>query len=261
MESRGIRRSRNEEEEESYFISMADMMVGLLFIFIILLLYFALQMKEATAQLKGANDDRTVLLEKLEDRLNARLAAYNLQIEVNTETGVLSLPNGDNILFATGEWELSGQGREVVSIVGQEMVAVLPCYSDILPGGPPRSDCGGASHKIDAIFVEGHTDSVPFPPRGNIRDNLDLSTLRATRTYSQLTIAAPGLEKLVNRSGTVPVPILSVSGYGAQRPVPGGGGTEEQQNARNRRIDIRFLMIAPPSDVGREINRRMEGER
>ena len=40
---RGVRRSRGHEEEESYFISMADMMVGLLFVFLILLLYFALQ--------------------------------------------------------------------------------------------------------------------------------------------------------------------------------------------------------------------------
>jgi len=39
MASRGVRRSRGEEEQESYFVSMADMMVGLLFVFIILLLY------------------------------------------------------------------------------------------------------------------------------------------------------------------------------------------------------------------------------
>jgi len=35
------------EEEESYFISMTDLMVGLLFIFIIMLMVFALQYREA----------------------------------------------------------------------------------------------------------------------------------------------------------------------------------------------------------------------
>jgi hypothetical protein len=35
------------EEDESYFISMTDLMVGLLFIFIIMLMVFALQYREA----------------------------------------------------------------------------------------------------------------------------------------------------------------------------------------------------------------------
>jgi chemotaxis protein MotB len=34
------------EEEESYFVSMTDLMVGLLFIFIIMLMVFALQYRE-----------------------------------------------------------------------------------------------------------------------------------------------------------------------------------------------------------------------
>ena len=33
-------------EEENYFVSMTDLMVGLVFVFIILLMYFALQFQE-----------------------------------------------------------------------------------------------------------------------------------------------------------------------------------------------------------------------
>src|SRR3954469_21744815 len=39
--------SDEQEEEESYFISMTDIMVGLLFIFIILLMYLVTQLREA----------------------------------------------------------------------------------------------------------------------------------------------------------------------------------------------------------------------
>lgn len=39
----GVVRRRHADEGESYFMSMTDMMVGLLLIFIILLAYFALQ--------------------------------------------------------------------------------------------------------------------------------------------------------------------------------------------------------------------------
>ncbi len=44
--ARGVRRSRATEEEECYFISVADTMVELLLIFVILLLYFARQLQQ-----------------------------------------------------------------------------------------------------------------------------------------------------------------------------------------------------------------------
>jgi chemotaxis protein MotB len=40
-------RRHTVEEKESYFVSMTDLMVGLLFIFIIMLMVFALQYREA----------------------------------------------------------------------------------------------------------------------------------------------------------------------------------------------------------------------
>ena len=260
MDSRGVRRSRGQEDEESYFISMADMMVGLLFIFIILLLYFALQFRQTTDALTGANKTRTEILKKLEVRLDQRLGAFGLKVEVNTETGVLSLPNKDNILFATKKYELSDKGREAITIVGQEMAAVLPCYADILPGGPTPMDCSNSrNHKIDAIFVEGHTDGVPLNQIEIPRNNLELSTLRATTTFQQIISTVPGLEFLVNKSGSRPMKILSVSGYGDSRPLPDAVVGTEDGNARNRRIDLRFLMVTPQSDVGAEISQRMAG--
>jgi hypothetical protein len=38
-------------DEESYFVSMTDIMIGLVFIFVILLMFFAMRLQEATAQL------------------------------------------------------------------------------------------------------------------------------------------------------------------------------------------------------------------
>lgn len=40
-------------EEENYFVSMTDLMVGLVFVFIILLMYFALQFQDVTEELTG----------------------------------------------------------------------------------------------------------------------------------------------------------------------------------------------------------------
>jgi chemotaxis protein MotB len=253
MDSRGVRRSRSEEEEESYFVSMADMMVGLLFIFIILLLYFALQFRQTTDTLTSAGQTRREILETLKERLDRRLRPYYLTVRIDVETGVLSLPN--SILFETGQFELSPQGRQAVGIVADELSAVLPCYSDTVPGGPQCRGRAIAANKIDAIFIEGHTDRDPLSGAGVLQDNMDLSALRATNTFRHLTDSHPELEQLVNRSGHQPVPILGVAGYGERRAVPDATGTPEQIKARNRRIDLRFLMVTPRSPEGEAMSR------
>ena len=82
MRSRVLRHT--VEEDESYFISMTDLMVGLLFIFIIMLMVFALQYREAerknleaelvikktTARLVDADQVRDEILENLRQYLS-----------------------------------------------------------------------------------------------------------------------------------------------------------------------------------------------
>lgn len=246
MEARGVRRTRAEEEQESYFISMSDMMVGLLFIFIILLLYFALQFRQTTETLTGAGETRREILETLKRRLDERLRPYDLTVRIDPVTGVLSLPN--SVLFETAQYELTPQGRAAIGIVAEELAIVLPCYADVARGGPP---CLGqeAEHKIDAILVEGHTDANPLIGSGTLRDNFDLSALRATHTFRQLLTVRRGLRALENRSGRRPVPILGVAGYGEFRPDPQAHGSPEEVNAWNRRIDLRFLMVTPAAEA------------
>jgi len=256
MDSRGIRRSRSEEEEESYFVSMADMMVGLLFIFIILLLHFALQFRQTTDTLTSAGQTRREILETLKERLDKRLKPYNLTVRIDAETGVLSLPN--SILFGTGQFALSPQGRQAVGIVADELSAVLPCYTDRAPGGPACRGKPVAANKIDAIFIEGHTDSDPLSGGGVLQDNMDLSALRATNTFRQLIDTHPELEQLVNSSGRQPVPILGVAGYGERRAAPDAKGTPDEIKAQNRRIDLRFLMVTPKSAEGEALSRMLK---
>ena len=69
---------------------------------------------------------------------------------------------------------------------------------------------------------------------------MDLSARRATNTFRAMQAAAPELERMMNGSAR---PILSVSGYGADRPV--APGNSEEAKTRNRRIDLRFLMESP----------------
>ena len=47
-----VNRTGHDESEESFFVSMTDIMVGLLFIFIILVVYFVLQVRIETQKVR-----------------------------------------------------------------------------------------------------------------------------------------------------------------------------------------------------------------
>lgn len=229
----------HDEEEESYFISMSDMMVGLVFIFIILLVYFAVQFRQTTQELTGANQTRKEILEEIKNVL----AKDHIIVEIDDKTGVLRLPA--ELLFDSGQAQLKPEGQSKVAVVASALARVLPCYTF---GAQRSGSCERSPHRIDAIFVEGHTDSDYLVPRGGMRDNYDLSVIRATNVYRRLLDSEPVLGTLMNIPGAEgrPVRVLSVSGYGPDRPVR--DGYSEEAKAYNRRIDLRFLMATPDTE-------------
>lgn len=239
-------------EEENYFVSMTDLMVGLVFVFIILLMYFALQFQDVTEELTGANKTRTEILEQLQRKLKEQ----GVPVIIDSENGVLRLP--DSVLFDSGQRELKPQGRTNVDHLAAALIDILPCYSD---GIAKPASCPQSKHKLESVYIEGHTDSDRYAGSGGLKDNWDLSVVRATNTYRTLIEYQPGLSSLCAPKQGRCDPILSVSGYGPQRPVPDGQGTEEERKQQNRRIDLRLIMMTPDSGeaeraVANRINRK-----
>lgn len=229
MESRVLRRPH--EEGESYFISMTDLMVGLVLIFIILLAYFALNLQARTAELTGANQARVEILRDLERALEEK----GLEVSIDIETGVLRLP--DDVLFESGQFRLTSRGEAAVQKVADAMAAILPCYTE-------GAACQGerSPYRIDAIFVEGHTDQDRMS--GGM-DNYDLSVMRAANTFRAIKNSNTLVDQMRNLTPDDPrsAKILSLSGYGPDRLVD--DGEDLVAKARNRRIDLRFLMMSP----------------
>ncbi|GGB51606.1 OmpA/MotB family protein [Blastomonas aquatica] len=239
-------------EEENYFVSMTDLMVGLVFVFIILLMYFALQFQEVTEELTGANKTRTEILEQIQETLKAR----GVPVIIDRENGILRLP--DSILFDSGQYQLKPQGRVNVGYLAEALRDVLPCYSK---GLDRTASCPPSEHLIESVYIEGHTDSARFAGAGALKDNWDLSVVRATNTFRTLTELQPGLVSLCAPKQTRCEPILSVSGYGPQRPVPDTQGDEGEQMQQNRRIDLRLIMMAPDSgETRQELQERLSGK-
>ena len=241
-----------EGGEESYFVSMTDMMVGMVFIFIILLMYFALQFRDVTDQLAGADRTRAQILEQLQRTLKAK----GVDVTIDTQNGVLRLP--DAILFDSGNPELKPQGETAVGKLADALEDVLPCYTHSAAHAPARPGCPPTSHFIESLYIEGHTDADRFAGSGLLKDNWDLSAERATNTYRALTRFRPDLTDRCAQQGGGCAPVLSVSGYGPQRPIDRGDSEAAKQ--RNRRIDLRIIMVTPDAgDSVRAFERRLGG--
>ncbi len=222
-------------EEEGYFVSMTDMLVGMLFLFIIMLMFFAMKFNEAaivhreTVQdLISADETRKDILEDI----GRSLKMQGVAVVIDTENGILRLP--ESILFNVDKSVLTPQGSQALEKLAASLAHVLPCYS-FAPGLGRPANCPASTHSVESIFVEGHTDST-----GDDEHNWRLSTDRAFHTYQDLIQSQQDLASLQNRDGH---PVISIAGYGKQRPAFPNDTVEHK--SQNRRIDLRFIMSPP----------------
>lgn len=240
------------EEDENYFVSMTDMMVGVLFIFIILLMVFALNFREQTdvsedqiKRLQEAAQQAEVVADRLQElqaevrtelaaitqsdrvrselleEIRTQLTALGLEVRIDEANGVLRLTE-NAIRFPVDSAVLSDSAADNVAKVALVLSEVLPAYT---------ADGGEKPAHVETVFVEGHTDIT-----GRDERNWQLSTERAVNTYRHLTRSQPQLRTLHNDSGTE---IVSVSGYSSTRSVP---TVPSSDYAVHRRIDLRFVM-------------------
>lgn len=254
-----------DDDGGGYLIAVSDMMSALLFVFLITLVAFVINFQFATAeqqeaqaeavaekeraeaqrdraraeqqQLESVRDDLTNarrLREEMLEAIRQELEERGIRVEIDSEHGILRLTE-NAISFKSGQATLAQREREKLSEVAAVLAEVIPCYAANAP-----EDCEARTQgKLEAVFIEGHTDNVPLQG-GRFRDNWDLSAQRAMYTYRAISSAQPELVQLRNELGQ---PLFSVSGYGAGRPVV--RHDEPTPDPRNRRIDLRFIMTPP----------------
>ena len=237
-----------EDEGAGYLISVSDMMSGLLFIFIITLMAFVMNLQEArqsaqkqqkeleqtVADLTNADEIRAELLEKIRAELDSR----GIQVRIDQEQGVLRLQE-NAIRFPSGRALLRASERSKIEIIARVLAAVLPCYAEV--SELPMDSCQPRTlGKLESVFIEGHTDNVPIGSSSDFESNWELSAQRAIESYRVLQSASPELVELRNGQGQR---LFSVSGYGEERPVV--AHASPTADPMNRRIDLRFIMVAP----------------
>jgi flagellar motor protein MotB len=228
---------------------MTDLMLGLLFIFIIMLMAFALNLHEAehrmshaTEQLTEADIARRQMLHDIATALQGRLP-----VSIDEQNGTLQL--GDDVLFPQGSADAYAEARPKLQLLASALDAVLACYA-VGDADRPAEACGNKRHgRLEAVYIEGHTDAAPIRT-SRFQNNWDLSAARASQTFMTLVEAYPSLGRLRNDRNEK---LIGVSGYGENRPVDDSGTAAAMQ--KNRRIELRFIMVSPTSpDLDRLID-------
>ncbi|ACI99728.1 OmpA family protein [Rhodospirillum centenum] len=273
----------DEETEEGYFASISDLMIGILFIFLLMLTVFALNFRNAeekvvdlsryeevvnearrlteeAAKQKQENEELRRLLTQavaqLERDIESRRSMRNQMLQsleasldrqgvrVTLDPESGILRLSGDLLFETGKAVYREEADRTVKVMADILGSVLPCFAE----GASVACPGERMPILEAVLVEGHTDRQPFrnvPPAQSQALNDRLSTERALAVFQSLRETSPVLETLRNPSGQ---PLLGVSGYGERRPLPEAQGTTEEDYRRNRRIDLRFVLSSRTSD-------------
>lgn len=181
------------ENDNIFFMSISDLMTGLLFIFILLFLREYLtsnkeeykdilkkyeilkeenEKKEKIINLlekeneKYRNQDRKIeeIYQKIEKKLKESIK-NNPYVKIDTVKQELILDN--SVLFDSGEWKLKEKGKDTLR-------KVLPTFF-----GTFLDDKEIISY-LEQLTIEGHTDDTgPSNPQINYLYNLDLSQKRA----------------------------------------------------------------------------------
>ena len=145
-------RRRVTHETEAAWLSIGDMMSGLMLFFVLLYVVVLLQLTE---QANAQRDRRRIII----GRIDAALDAAEFEVNVDEKTGDVSIKEG--VLFAESSAHVGAKGRDFLQ-------RFIPVYASVIHDDPM------VEQEVVQVIVEGHTSS-----KGSYASNLSLSLDRA----------------------------------------------------------------------------------
>ena len=156
------------------------------------------------SELEGMMASKDAAMLKLKETLSKALNSFEGKgLTVQQKNGKVYVSMENKLLFSSGSWAVGTEGRRAVVEVGK----VLGDNPDI------------------SVLIEGHTDDVAYAGSGQIENNWDLSTKRATAIVNIL-----GENKKVHPEN------LTAAGRGEFAPLVSNSTSDGK--AKNRRIEI-----------------------
>lgn len=135
--------------------------------------------------------------------MDALLGFNNKGLTIQEKNGKVYVSLEEQLLFKTGQWVVDPKGQQALS----NLAEVLAQNPDI------------------NVMVEGHTDNVPMKGSGEVKDNWDLSVVRAT-----------AVTKILLKNKDIDPKRITSAGRGEFFPIDDANTPEARQ--KNRRTEI-----------------------
>lgn len=156
------------------------------------------------AELQRILDSKEAATRALKDAVSNALMGFEGQgLSVEMKNGKVYVSMDEKLLFRSGSYEVDARGKQAL----RNLAGVLEKNKDV------------------NIMIEGHTDDVPYRSGAVIKDNWDLSVLRATSVL-----------KILLESGNISPTRLSAAGRGEYQPVD--RAKTASARSKNRRTEI-----------------------
>lgn len=259
--------SFNEYEKKAdnnYLLSLSDLFSGILFIFILVLMYFVLKVNNEKNNLTRPLEERGKMLKKLKSKIEEK----GIIVSIDEREGILRLQDnekgkGCRKYFKSAEYKLTKCGKKNFRKIKKVFMDILPCYAHkdfkkFCKEEDLRKD-KKLSDLLDTILIEGHTDKVQIgsslklgihQDASKIKDNLELSAKRSASVFRFMLDYKEGKkDSLLSRLHSKKQKIFGISGFSKFRLLG-------EDKKKNRRIDIRFIM-SKPKDVLDEVKKRL----
>lgn len=159
---------------------------------------------ERINELEGMIAAKDAKMNALKNSLSKALTNFEGKgLTVEQRDGKVYVSMENKLLFNSGSWAVGAEGTQAVLQLG----SVLAENPDI------------------AVLIEGHTDDVPYNGSGQLQDNWDLSTKRAT-----------SIVQILKQNPSIDPQNLTAAGRGEYVPVATNESAEGR--AKNRRIEV-----------------------
>lgn len=156
------------------------------------------------AELERILNKKDSAVNALKENVSKALMGFEGQgLTVEMKNGKVYVSMDEKLLFRSGSYVVDARGRQALS----DLAGVLVSNRDV------------------NIMIEGHTDDVPYRSGSVIKDNWDLSVLRATSVL-----------KILLEGGKIDPERLTAAGRGEFQPV--AEGKSATARSRNRRTEI-----------------------
>lgn len=208
--------ANNDVQENVFWITMTDLLLGLAVIFIVL---FVLAM---TGFSQAKLEEQTVKSEVAKD-LAENLKSKNIDAQVDLMTGDVKL--SDLQLFELGSYELSDDGKAFLN-------KFIPIYLNAVFENSKIAD------KVENIVIQGHTDSQSFAGVDSkdlqFIKNMELSTKRANEVAKYIFFTP------YNKTYSDKLhKMLLVEGKSYSEPVIVNG---KEDYAKSRRVELELVV-------------------